>query len=162
MHVAEKIMEELRNLPIDSEARVVYILVQIRKILEHENIRDSALRFYGDWVVHTKLDKYMARKIYIEIKKESNKGNNILSFETLRSELKKFLHSHNIPDDLVVSNDCWSSFREKLIHILVDVPIIHIEQEEIIGRFSFQSSSGNGINFCIEDKNGKILGRIFP
>src|ERR1022692_1084374 len=45
--------------PIKTEMQVVYILVELRKLLEHKNKKDAypALNFYGNWVVHTKLSK---------------------------------------------------------------------------------------------------------
>ncbi len=36
-----KIRKELDTLPIDTEARVLYLLVEIRKVLEHDNIHNG-------------------------------------------------------------------------------------------------------------------------
>ncbi len=46
---------------LHSEADVVYVMVEIRKLLEHLRIKGrdySVLAFYCDWVLHTSLDRY--------------------------------------------------------------------------------------------------------
>jgi len=42
-----------------SEERVLYIMVGIRKLLEDEHLcrKYRVLKFYCDWVAHTKLDR---------------------------------------------------------------------------------------------------------
>src|SRR6185295_19993531 len=54
--IVEKLQPELRR-PVKTEMQVVYILVAIRKLLEHGAQKDAypVLNFYGNWVVHTKL-----------------------------------------------------------------------------------------------------------
>lgn len=54
--IVEKLHPELQK-PIETEMQVVYILVELRKLLEHEGKKDAyaVLNFYGNWVVHTKL-----------------------------------------------------------------------------------------------------------
>jgi hypothetical protein len=50
------------TMPFTQEHHVVYLLVEIRKILDHENDRGNngrypLLRFFSDWSVHTAKDK---------------------------------------------------------------------------------------------------------
>ncbi|MBP9836794.1 MAG: hypothetical protein KBC78_03090 [Candidatus Pacebacteria bacterium] len=156
-----KIRRELESLPIDTEARVLYLLVEIRKVLEHDNIHNSTLRFYGDWVVHTKLDRAFSQKIYEILRKEDTPARSkIISFDTLRVELKAFLSHYELPTILVDDDNIWSSFREKLIDILVDVPIER-RQEQIVGTFEFQRRSGTGVEFRMKNEQGETLGRMF-
>jgi hypothetical protein len=43
---------------IDNEPAVVYLLVELRKLLELDGRKQEfpLLNFYGNWVVHTRLD----------------------------------------------------------------------------------------------------------
>jgi glutaredoxin-related protein len=156
-----KIKRELGTLPINTESRVLYLLVEIRKVLEHDDVRESILRFYADWVVHTKLDKSFSQKIYEELKsRDSRGGANILNFERLRKDLKQFLIKYQLPTDLVEVDKHWISFRENLIDILIDVPIVR-KQEKIVGTFEFQRRSGAEVEFYMKDEKGEVLGRMF-
>lgn len=156
-----KIRRELENLPINTEARVLYLLVEIRKVLEHDNVHNSVLRFYGDWVVHTKLDKAFSQRIYDELQSEDSRdGTNILNFERLKCELKEFLEHYQLPTDLVGIDDLWLPFREKLIDILVDVPLVRKKEMEV-GTFEFQRRDGTGVEFRMKNERGEVLGRMF-
>lgn len=155
-----KIRRELESLPIDTEARVLYLLVEIRKVLEHDAVNNSVLRFYGDWVVHTKLDRAFSQRIYEVLQREDHNRNQIISFDTLRAELKAFLSQYELPTVLVDNDTHWFSFREKLIDILVDVPIIR-KEEQVVGTFEFQRRDGTGVEFRMINEQGETLGRMF-
>jgi len=155
-----KIQRELESLPIDTEARALYLLVEIRKVLEHDAVTNSVLRFYGDWVVHTKLDRAFSQKIYEVLQKEDRNCNQIISFDTLRAELKAFLSQYDLPTALVDDDIHWIAFREKLIDILVDVPIVR-KEEQIVGTFEFQRRDGTGVEFRMVNERGETLGRMF-
>jgi hypothetical protein len=64
--IAHKLSEELAQ-TITSERQVVYILVELRKLLEKKDLlkgeRFKALRFCCDWTVHSKLDRDSAKTI---------------------------------------------------------------------------------------------------
>jgi hypothetical protein len=71
--IVEKLRGELRE-RIYSERQVVYILAELRKLMELESIgrieagapADNsyfALKFYCDWAVHVRLDQSGARRI---------------------------------------------------------------------------------------------------
>jgi hypothetical protein len=66
--VEEDIVRKLRDAfakGVESEERVVYVLVEIRKLLEkrHEAESYPALKFYCDWAVHPWLDAAGAARI---------------------------------------------------------------------------------------------------
>ncbi len=50
---------------IDDEIRVIYLLAQVRKILEHERA-GATIRFYCTWALHISLD-YSAQSFLREI-----------------------------------------------------------------------------------------------
>jgi hypothetical protein len=71
--IVEKLRGELQE-PIHSERQVVYILAELRKLMEMESIARSergepadnsyfALKFYCDWAVHVRLGQSGARRI---------------------------------------------------------------------------------------------------
>jgi hypothetical protein len=64
--IVHKLAKELDE-QISSERQVVYILVELRKLLEKEGtLRDAryrTLRFCCDWIVHPKLDRDLAQAI---------------------------------------------------------------------------------------------------
>ena len=71
--IISKLRDELRE-PIHSERQVVYILAELRKLMELEAIERNergappdnshfALKFYCDWAVHVRLDQAGAKRI---------------------------------------------------------------------------------------------------
>jgi hypothetical protein len=64
----DEIIRKLRPIllkPIASEAKVAYLLVEVRKLMEHNlhlKQQCDTLLFYCDWTVHTKLTGTGARK----------------------------------------------------------------------------------------------------
>jgi len=155
--IQQKIRRELSNLPIDTEPRVMYLMVEIRKVLEHEN-RGGLLRFYCDWVVHTKMDRNPAQDIYDRISADNVESSQIISFSKLKDELKKFLEDRSLPTE--ITNTHWESFKSKLIDILVDTPI---EKKGIVGSFFYRKTDGvSDIEFGFKNSDGSIksLSRI--
>lgn len=118
------------RLPFTEECQVVYLLVEIRKILDQENNRKySLLRFYADWSVHTAKDKINAEirtimeKILADIK--ADQPLSALCFMSkieMKQEMKLFLQEYNLPCDLV-SLENWNSVQLILPNILADQPI---------------------------------------
>lgn len=157
--ISQKIRKELDNLPINTEPRVMYLLIEIRKVLEYDDVKNSLLHFYGDWVVHTKMDRIFAKKLFNEINNDNSViGNHIKSFNLLKNELKTFLETHNLPVDFI--NKHWTVFREKLIDILIDTPIIDDTGDKSFGFYKKDGLGGVQYYFK-EGKNLHTLGRIW-
>lgn len=157
--ISQKIRRELSNLPIDTEPRVMYLLIEIRKVLEHENVRDSLLRFYGDWVVHTKMDRTFAKKLFTEINDDNSQvGHHIKSFNLLKNELKAFFEKHGLPTTLI--DEHWIAFRDKLLDILIDTPIMNDTGDKSFGFH--KSDTLGGIQYYLKDgENLHTLGRVW-
>lgn len=157
--IQQKIRRELNNLPIDTEPRVMYLMVEIRKVLEHENQKNTLLNFYGDWIVHTKLDRKFANQVFSEIINEKSlMAYHIKSFGLLKNELQIFIDKHNLPKGLL--SEHWIAFRDNLLNILVDTPIINKEGDK---SFGFSKGDGvGGIQYYIKDKEHfQVLGRVW-
>jgi hypothetical protein len=136
--IIDKLDRELRT-PITSEMQVVYILVQLRKMLEYDGKKDTypVLNFYGNWVVHTKLsaspvadeivrlfDESMYRKINdtIDISLE-NAVVKVCDETLLREELRTFLESLRLPKTICTDSLNWFHFRKKLASVIEDTPL---------------------------------------
>ena len=157
--LSQKIHRELSNLPIDTEPRVMYLLVEIRKILEHDNVKNTFLGFYCDWVVHTKMDRAFAKKVFAEIDDENSAvGHHIKSFNLLKNELKTFFENYGLPVNLITEH--WEFFREKLIDILIDTPVINDTGNRSFGFYE-KDGLGGVQYFLKEGENYHTLGRVW-
>lgn len=156
--ISQKIRKELSIMPIDTEPRVMYLLVEIRKVLEHENNHGGLLRFYCDWVVHTKMDRNPAQDVYNKISAGNAESRQFISFEKLKCELREFLIEKNLPTELIDKH--WKSFEDKLVDILVDTPL---EGRDMVGLFVYRRTNGvSGIEFVFKNSDGstRSLNRI--
>src|SRR5437867_1739661 len=63
--IEEKLNRQLSSKAPVTEARVVYILVLTRKLLERQGELNKypMLRFYCDWALHTNMDRAGAQRI---------------------------------------------------------------------------------------------------
>jgi hypothetical protein len=127
-----------KNKVFKEECQVVYLLVEIRKILEHDNETDyKLLRFFCDWTVHTKKDRKMEGIVEIVTKidnlissvdKITNEQNEqilkFLEMNELRKELSQFLTSRSLPKDLYENDHNWSTFVNILAQVLSGQPIL--------------------------------------
>lgn len=127
-----------KNKTFNEECHVVYLLVEIRKILEHDNEREyKLLKFFCDWTVHTKKDRSMGGIVNIvsEIdrlvssvdKITTEQNEQILKFlemKELRRELSQFFPSRFLPDNLTEDDLTWSTFVDTLAQVLSGQPIL--------------------------------------
>lgn len=156
--ISQKIRRELNNLPIDTEPRAMYLMIEIRKVLEHDKIKDSILGFYCDWIAHTKLDRRQAQDIFDRICDENSpEGIHLISFGILRSSLKDFFVKYDLPTDLVGKH--WGPFCEAIKDILVDTPIEKTDRGSVIGSFTFLRL-GKNIVYRLERGEQGSLGRF--
>ncbi|MFA6554744.1 MAG: hypothetical protein WCS89_04560 [Candidatus Paceibacterota bacterium] len=150
-------------MPLTEESQVVYLLVEMRKILDHGLIRSYPLiRFYADWSVHTAKDRitpqigFIMDNIYKEIiekplNKISDPAPKLLPFidmMELRKEMGYFLGEHGLPDGLVNSNANWFSFRSNLANVLADQPIL--DPCNNIHRFAYKALKNNLVAIVVE------------
>lgn len=141
-----EIIEKLRRFFINNylmveECQVVYLMVEIRKIVDYEKSNKTypLLKFYSDWTVHTEKDhitpeiKQMMEVMYktaeSEIKNPSLRkaGSPIMQFaymESLGQEMKRFLESHGINSSLATKEDKWLEFIKLMVKVLENQPII--------------------------------------
>lgn len=174
--MAEEIISKLNfflknHLTFKEECEVVYLMVEIRKILDHKNNgKYSLLRFYCDWTVHTRKDritkemKKIMTEVYINIKKEIEtkrfvQENEVIKFiymQQLRKETADFFTEINLFDELVKNDKAWLFFLKLFVKILEDQPIIEPISE--IKTFCFIPSVEGAVAGIVVFKN-KIIGK---
>jgi hypothetical protein len=124
--------------PVATEPDVVYLLVELRKMLEHDNTKGTfpVLNFHCNWVVHTTLsDSAIAEKIVGHFDELPNLLENVrnghlpipaemerlINQEQLKKELGECLESYGLPTT-VCSND-WIQFSDALCRVIEDCPL---------------------------------------
>lgn len=129
--ILEKLSRELKN-QIVTEAQTVYILVQIRKLIEHkcDNTFDT-LKMFCDWALHIEFSR---NKQIIELLKEfdeaierENNGfgpttQDYLSLKKFKVAMKEFLTEFNLPQN-ILKNKEWSLFIHSYNRVVSDCPV---------------------------------------
>ncbi|MGO9591520.1 MAG: hypothetical protein ACLP3K_15940 [Candidatus Acidiferrales bacterium] len=128
--------------PPEDEADVVYVLVEIRKYLDHVDPDPTArqyavLRTYCDWAVHIclkgsgaeqllrTLDDALATKGTEEERDLAMKtAFELFSLTQFRNELRIFLGSANLPLDLVDDHAWWGRFLKHYVGVVSDCPFV--------------------------------------
>ncbi|OFW08629.1 MAG: hypothetical protein A3G20_01020 [Acidobacteria bacterium RIFCSPLOWO2_12_FULL_59_11] len=140
--IIEKIRVHLTK-PVHTEAEVVYLLVEIRKILE--DLADGhpypSLRFHCDWALHTKLSGTLTRNLLQEVEalcasirsmemknqpamQDSGRLLRILDLSLFRDNLRQLLHDNGLPTTLPDDWDLWVGFLAGYFKVVEDCPLI--------------------------------------
>lgn len=154
--ILEKLNKHISN-GINREADVVYLLVQIRKILEREKIKEKfrSLNLYCDWMLHANITKNGTRnQILDRIEEVINLLENLgdknnqdeiikkideaISFDKFYIDLKSFFTEKKL---IFFTDEKYIILLRLLIEILKDTPLV-AEGD----RFNFSFTSGNDIH----------------
>jgi hypothetical protein len=144
--------------PPKEECHVMYLMAEIRKVLEHDNSSGKypALRLYSNWCVHTQLDrpnnfmKQAAEGIENEIQasivagippEQGKKLSQFLSMQVLKTTLREFLQENHLSDEITGGQN-WKSFQGLLVNIVSEQPIKAPSKR--IAEFIY-NDDGNGI-----------------
>jgi len=148
--ILKKISNVLKS-EIDTEAKTLYLLAEIRKILELDkkkilelDKKKITLIIYCDWALHTvlnfkdtiarfsnKLENNIDYKIDIKEIAGNLKSSqsNFFKLNELKKELREFLKKNNLPCELVNNSNRWFKFIELLLEILKECTVIFKEGE---------------------------------
>jgi hypothetical protein len=139
--IVYKLDQELHNFPIRRESQVVYLLAEIRKLIEHERETDpecyDILELFCNWALHISISrKSNADRIRLflrsfdmrdgmEVVDHLNSAfyNEIMHLEAFRRELEKFLHDHQLPCDIVHCYKTWSGLIYLYTSVVAEVPL---------------------------------------
>lgn len=156
-NIIEKLRKFLQNHPqFKEECEVIYLLVEIRKILDIDKDKDQdkksshqSIRFYCNWVLHVNLDmknttKFIsnmfdldidysrsARKIAREMKSSHP---DFFKLNDFKNELRKFFKNHDLPLSLVDTNKHWVAFIILLLGIIEECPVVCVKSSKKIER----------------------------
>ncbi len=129
--ILEKLTVELNN-GIHTEAQAVYLLVQIRKLMEHNSNKSyDTLKMFCDWALHTELSKN--RQIikmleeFDEAMARDDKGYgpinyDYLSLKKFKEALMDFLTDFNLPKN-ILSGGQWATFIRLYTRVVSDCPV---------------------------------------
>lgn len=115
----------------ERECEVVYFFVEIRKILEKEEIREEfkILNFYCDWTVHSRKDRNSEiQDILQELKEDHLKDVNFAHMDRLKEDLHKFSKRVGVVD-VTEDKHLWNILVLTFTRVLSDQPIV-IGKEE--------------------------------
>ena len=121
--------------PIKEECEAVYLMVELRKLLDREHGRDQfpKIRFYCDWTVHTSKDRNLAaiQDIMEKLEKSFSNGSphstqdasSFFLLSELREEMSDLFSRHGLRANLYQDDKRWTHFVDVLIQVLADQPI---------------------------------------
>ncbi len=170
-----QIVEKLNKFPnerpsIKEEYEVVYLLVELRKLLDIEReqtILDSypLVRFHADWAVHTRKDnitpaiKEIMTKIDSSIDIFPKNGDiNFLLLPEFRNELTKLLEAYGLPTKFCKSDNEWMNFMVSLSQVLADQPIVNPIPN--IAKFRYIDLKREGVMANIDFRGARDGGSI--
>jgi hypothetical protein len=132
--IISKLCDHL-NCGIDTECEVVYLLAQIRKILDRDDPQRQSTNYTAlwmccHWAVHPdlaslqttgdfldKVDRWITNTVaYLQprgtwsVLEEFNLFRDFVFLATIRSQLKAFLRSYNLPTEICDADDSWHDF----------------------------------------------------
>jgi hypothetical protein len=135
--IIEKIRELLAGAAISDEARAVYLLVQIRKVFQHNQESASltpTLQFYCDWALHVQMDRRSTQAFLSAVDpiltlqnatpEQHSALNDLLTLGALRRELRLFLVGHSLDPSLCDATDQWNNFLQAYSGIVQDSELV--------------------------------------
>lgn len=161
IQIAEKLNKFLsERYKITEEFEVVYIMVELRKLLDRERQQnksnnESLVRFHADWAIHTSKDKIttpisgIMQKIEESIDIYPKDGDiGFLLLPDFRAELLQLLEEYNLPTEFCKGDSNWLTFMGALTQVLADQPIIN--PTDNIAEFRYIDIKKEGIMATID------------
>jgi hypothetical protein len=135
-----KLRDEL-ELDLQRESQVLYILAEIRKLIEHRKDRGlsdySELKFYCNWALHIRIDRDdknvttlfdgvdVLEGISFEDYVQSSFFNLVSNFQLMRSSLGQFLAEHKLPTKIIDTDSNWNTFLFLFCGVISEVPLVY-------------------------------------
>ena len=160
VEIIKKLNLELKK-EIKDEARVVYIMSLIRKILDVEKNQKSKfklLNFYCNWSLHVDLSRPKTTQVItdmldrdidcsksahdIGVKLNSNHAD-FFKLNDIKKEIDKFLADNDLPSTLTKKSKQWIKFVKLLLKIIEDCPVVCTKSSEKIKRMELQKNEND-------------------
>ena len=175
------------SVPVDTECAVVYLLVEVRKLLgmNQPNRNLSTLSMYCHWAVHVdlthakttgefleKIDCFVRNKVHgfeadgkCSFNDEQDLFRDFSSLDTFRGELSCFLNSYDLPTSLCDDTRSWHRFISAYASVIEAGTLSagKVQETKAIKEVTFTKlpSSENdalfGIQWDVKLTNGKTL-----
>ena len=159
VEIIRKLDLELKK-EIKGEARVVYILSLIRKILEIKNQKDKfkLLNFYCNWSLHVSLSVKRTKQVITDMldqdidcskrasdiaRKLNSNHADFFKLNDIKKELVKFIADNDLSPALTNKRQQWVEFVSMLLQIIQDCPVICIESSKKIKTMKLQRNKKN-------------------
>lgn len=158
--IVEKLNQLVNRTQKWDEVNVTYLLVQTRKLLDHNRNRTSidnfkSLRFYCDWTVHITKDRIDSSTLTVlktfekDMKAMIGRPNYhaegpiaFAYFDDLRKDILTFLNVNGIDSSRIQDESDWINFVSNLVKILENQPLcISKSHGMLIKSIEFQLSA---------------------
>lgn len=165
IQIVEKLNKFLHEHPMKEESEVVYLLVELRKLLDREKVQNKVdsyplVRFHADWAVHTRKDRITSAmeeimaKIDASIDTYPKNGNiDFLLLPEFRNELTKLVEEYSLPSKFCKNDNEWMNFMLALTQVLADQPIVNPTPN--IAEFRYVDIKRKGIMANIDFRGEK-------
>ena len=142
----QEILQKLGTLlrdGITSEPQAVYLMVEIRKLLEQQDAKQQYyyLNFHCDWALHSKLSGGAAQNVlkhfdqantHLKTGKclhelpsyQRTEIDNISKMKLFESELETFLKANWLPPINATRSDGWTHFLHFYVSVISDCPLV--------------------------------------
>lgn len=153
------------------KCEVIYLMVEIRKILECGGKSYKTLRFYCNWVLHKELNQEKTTKLLsdifepnVDLKKSGHEnarniksiGRDFFMLKKLRKELGEFFKDHNLPTDL----KNWWTFGKLLLEIIKDCPVYFVANKIWELKIEKYDDMNYGYKFSLTDSRQKLIEKL--
>lgn len=138
---------------ITNEKQVVYLLVEVRKLMDRDGYKDPVLRTFSNWIVHTSLENRAEGSTFIlrefdqhmtEILEHKRKSPNLehISLGAFRAALIRCFQHFGLSAKFVNKGADWKKFGQLYCAIVGECPITfkasktklkYIKQVELTG-----------------------------
>jgi hypothetical protein len=135
------------------EMQVVYLLVELRKLMDRDDYKDPVLRMFSNWVVHTSLDKRAEGSTFIlsefdhyiaELRERKRTSHQLqhISLGAFRDALFLCFQHFGLSAKIVTDVAEWKRFSKLYCLIVSECPIVftaskarlkYIKQVELTG-----------------------------
>lgn len=130
--IVAKLRRELER-PITTEPAVVYLLVEVRKLMDRKRIQRDTLRLCCNWAVHVGLSRDAARRIVRQVDVLYPRLVNGELSEEEKESLRAFFLMSRFRDELEdllaheglrrFQNEEWNGFLASFLSVIEDCPL---------------------------------------
>lgn len=184
--IIQKIRKHLEK-PVDTECGVVYLLAQVRKVVEDEpKPRPFALWLHSNWALHVdlsrpnttldflrRIDEFIVSRVAgfvggkVDGGKEQMLTEDFLYLHGFRVDLRRFLMSHDLPTRLCDNDQEWYPFIAAYAGVIQDGALSAAKTDELkaVEKVTFTKGKALSdrhhvpfaIRWNIHLKDGRIL-----